>query len=470
MLTEKYFKQKIAFFAVLLLSIYTLLRTIYNAKGEYIPIVILPLFYILFLLILLPRVKYLFKSIVFTILWGGYFIKMVLTPLLYSYAEYKSFYYVSIETNDILYASLLIGVESVVTALVLFVMIKKHPINIETQTITVDKENNIFVNFIILALILFLIVSYRIVPQLKIANPLFYKATLNDAALLRIDNENIVARGTFQRYLYSLFNFFLPIFRNIVPLYFLSKIKNIEKSKFLVFILLFVPFIFLNSSNAQPIHCSILVLLVLNRLYNKKVKTVNIIVFIVGLIVLFIIITAKMQSLLAWRGIGGIAAIAQFVNAYFPGVDNAAIVHQIGHESYFTTLFYDLYYVIPFQNTLFGLKGDNLQDVFTAISMTGSQVIPWCSQISHYTGFIFAPLVTMAFIIKAIKSEINGIREKEYWSVIWCLYYSYFTSVAICTYSFSIYLSGLVNVGIPILIISNISKKLKLERGEYSKL
>lgn len=452
---------------MLILSMFTVFRVVVTATNNYIPMLFAPAFFFIAQIVLVNRRTLMFKSVVFTVVVAGYFIRLVVAPLLYSFSDYTSFYNITIERNDVLYASMLMGLEFLLVSFVLKRGLTKWADNTSNAIVEINAEKNPIVNIIILLMLLFMIFSYISVPQLSTANPLIFNTTFSDSAMLKIDNETIVARGTNDRYLYSLFNFLLPIFRYIVPVYLLSKINQRNRINLIVKlgIILLIPFLILNSSNAQSIHCVVMILIIISRIYKKETKVLIVFTVTLGIIVVAMFVVTKIGAYKVWRGYSGISMAAQFINAYFPGIDNAAIMHQINRNDYFSTLLFDLYYVIPFQNTLFGLVGDNLQDVFTVYSSTGSQVLPWCSQLSHYLTIFFSPIVTCIFINKALKYERRFWNERKFWTMALYVYFLYMTAVAVNIYSFSIYLSGLVNVGIPLLIIKNTSEKIHINRN-----
>ena len=100
---------------------------------------------------------------------------------------------------------------------------------------------------------------------------------------------------------------------------------------------------------------------------------------------------AKISSLSRWRGKWPrVAIIAQFLNAYLPGFDNMAALLSMENVSKLKTLFFDIYYAIPFKNTLFGLKGENLNDLFNIYVDTGGQIISFGSQIAHCGSLVVA--------------------------------------------------------------------------------
>ena len=281
------------------------------------------------------------------------------------------------------------------------------------------------------------------------------------------DNETIVARGSIERYVYSLFCFVWPIFRMVIPALLITSIyqkHNASKfSLFLAFGCLIVPALLLGGDNIAPFIGMFVAMMVIIKFYGRRTYKYLVVAAVCVCVPRGIVINSKIVAMTQWRGATGIAVFAQMLHNYFPGFDNMAVIFELGQENMLSTLFFDMYYAIPFRNTLFGLEGKYIQDLFREYTLTGGQIVPFTGQMAYYLGY-GAVFITGFFVILAYKAEYKSKITDNFWQYFVNMYFSFYTAMAICIYSFSIYLSGLINVVLPIWIISKTVKRYSLRK------
>lgn len=403
-----------------------------------------------------------FRSMVSVLIFGGYFVRMVLTPFLFALGEYESFLGSCVTKYGITNAVIYMCFETVVV-LGMAAYLGKH-VGEKKNEIKMNflQYNTRVFNFIIISLFLFLIIAYISIPAISDIYIFLPFANFNEISEIRWDNETIVARGSIERYVYSLFCFLWPVFRIIIPSlmisHFYRKYGVRKKGMFCSFLCLILPAILLGGDNIAPFIGIFIGIIVINKLYGKQARKFLTSIGIVAVILLGIVIASKISSMTAWKGATGISVIAQMLHNYFPGFDNMAVMFDMSQNNKLITLFYDLYYAIPFKETLFGLHGEYIQDVFLNYTGTGGQIVPFAGQLYYYFGPL--SLVFLVFFVRlAYKMEYKSRQTDNFWLYFIYMYISVSTAMSLSIYSVSIYIRGLVNVVLPAYLIIMLIKK-----------
>lgn len=405
----------------------------------------------------------LLKSRVSVILLGGYFIKMVITPVLFAQGGYESFLGTKMVTDGITWAILLMCAETTVVLGTAAYCVRRVN-NEQSKEINFPQYNTKLFNLIIGLLFVFLIVAYIIVPAISEIYIFLPLADFSEIAEIQWDNETIVARGSIDRYVFSLFSFLWPVFRIIVPSLMISHFyKNLGTrtlSILLSCLCLLLPVILLGGDNIAPFIGVFVGIVVINKLYKKKARKYLTLIGLVTVVLLCVVVASKLELMTAWKGATGVSVVAQMFHNYFPGFDNLAATFEMSQEDKIVTLFYDFYYAIPFKETLFGLKGEYIQDVFYNYTRTGGQIVPFVGQLTYYIGPL--SLIAMGwFVSLAYKMEQKSNKADNFWLFFIYMYISVYTAMALSFYSFSIYFRGLVEVVLPVFVIIKFVKKSK---------
>lgn len=436
-----------------------------NSTDLYRMIIILP-FTFAFCSIFTPSIyRCLLRSPVTLLIVCGYFIRMVIAPTLFCIGNYTSFFPGIIIKENLSKAVVLLCLENLTVFLVSFFYSSKILSQEKSVDLEPEKYNSRVLAFIIVVVITFLSYAYITIPAISTIYYFLPTIKLNELASIKWDNEIIVPRGSITRYLYSLFIFLWPIVRVILPALCISQVYKKYRYRRIGLLLslscLFVPSILLGGDNVAPFFGAFLGILVIYRLYRERSKRA---IFIIGVIfglAFLVIISSKMLSFSAWKGATGIANVAQTINAYFPGFENMAVGFAIPSDEKLKTAFFDLYYAIPFRESLFGLQGKYLADLFAEVSSTGGQIVPWGFQIAYYFSIFMSPIITSFFIKVAYKAEIRSNKSNNFWKYYVNMYTSVFLAIAISVYSFSIFFREYVNIILPLMILSWVGNKRK---------
>ena len=403
------------------------------------------------------------KSVTSLILVIGYFVRMVVYPLIFCMGEYHSFFLSTPNSFDVIKAVLLLSLEWFAIVITANVCVQNTDCYYEEVSIEPQQYNIGYLKVMVCILFVFLIAVYEMIPALKTAYLFLPTADFKQLSSLTWNSDTIVQRGTSSRYLFTLFGFIWPIVRAVLPSLCISQIyKKHGENTFSLLLstaCLLIPALFLGEDNIGPLLGALIGLIVILRLYKRRGKyVISLFVAVFGLLA-FTIITTKLLTLQAWRGASGVASIAQMVNAYFPGVDNIAFAFSINGTNRLQTLFFDLYSTIPFRETLFGLKGDNLTDLFAQTLSTNGQIVPWGYQIAHYTTIILSPFVTAIFTKIAFTAERKSKLTSDFWKYFINMYLSVFIPICFSCYSFTTFLRTLISVLLPVIIIIRLGNR-----------
>ena len=227
-------------------------------------------------------------------------------------------------------------------------------------------------------------------------------------------------------------------------------------------LMLLTPFLFIGADSIGPIFADIVAITFIVRVYGKKAKPAVTAGTLIAGAAVIVIVSTKIAAWKSWRGGSGISVIAQMLNAYFPGFENTAIMLCVNDPIKLETLFFDFYNAIPFKETLFGFHGTYLIDLFDKTARVGGQIIPFTANIGHYTGILLSPFLTAFIASKAMQTEYRSKETANYWKAFFLIAVSITNAMSIHMYSFSIYFRSLVNLCLPLLILSELSRGRKI--------
>lgn len=422
----------------------------------YKPIVILPIFFFFGSLLLTLTRKKRSVSIVFIIFFFGSFIKNVISPWLFLLGGCQSFYNLALISPNILRACIFMAFQFFIILLFSFIVDTEN--HKYSSNVKLHFENNYSLFVIILILLLLIIFAYFFVPEIQLIYRPFWKVHFSALSSIRWDNETIVARGSIERYIYSLFMFTWPIVRCIVPLFLIKFFYTRYGTKTIGVIFsslsIILPFMLLGGDNLAPFISSFFSIVVMRKLYGKKANFTTAVFFTVTLILMSIIIMSKVSSYVEWRGATGVAAFSQIIYSYFPGFDNVALVMGISSRDKFENLFFDIYDGIPFANTLFGISGGtSLNDLYSSYSLTSGQIIEWGSNIGYYFSYLISPFISGLFFVYLLKIEKESLKTNNFWEFFILLFFSVYSSLSMQIYSVIIFFRLIFNIFIPLFII-----------------
>lgn len=453
-------KNKISFISIILsllsFSVFILTLIYCSDFASYKYIFALPLTYAITCLFFQKAFKNISNSPVFIITVFTYFIRCCICPLLFALGGYISFF--TYRPSDVYYTEsiFLLCAETIVV----FAVSNKYLLSNKTNKKEKSFSINNKITLIIVLLLFFVVGVYFLIPELQKTNTFLFKTNFSKIAEINYDDETIVARGSYQRYLYSLWNFIWPILRVMISPFcislFYKKIQNKSLSIFLSSVSLLLSCLFVGGDNISPFICVILGILIIKHLYGKRANF-GLSLLVIAFVTFFIIVfSSKIYLISNWRGTTGVASFSQTINAYFPWIDNSAITLSLTKQNYFEHLFYDLYYAIPFKETLFGLSGTRLNDLFNETANLSGCITPFSSQISYYLTGVGGIFIIYLLAKIAFKTEKKAMQTGYFWEYFACLYLSFYIVFSLSVYSFSIFIRTIICVYLPIKVIINL--------------
>lgn len=309
---------------------------------------------------------------------------------------------------------------------------------------------------ITIAISLFCIVTYMVSPLIKNS----YSAIWNIS--LQVDNyflmKNNYQGGSAERILFTLFTQVFDFARIFVPcwiMYFCRK-KIGQKPICLIIAMLLCVFQFsmiLNENMYVLIVTFIFVLFVM-RIFPKYASGIKAVLIVGGATI--VIAYFSMTMLVVASSTSGMESVSTMFQEYFPGVSNIACGFNIIDPNKMETLFYDIYETIPYHNTLFGLDGVRMSDLYNTFNGVKYKITPCLIQSYHYLGF-FAPIISCLFVKIALSSQYKVQYAEDIFS--YCAYMLLFILSAmtpICYYP-TIFYSRYFSTILPMIIIARFS-------------
>ncbi len=367
---------------------------------------VLPLVYGIFTFLLIGNRPEIFKHLCFIIVSGLFFLRNSLTPLFMYLGDYRGIF-AYLNADNINKSIVLMTLEMVI------VMSFSRYCASRYSCFQVDHHVRFKKNS---ADLLLLAVLMAFCAGIIVINPSYMNdfVSLFSGANIRTTSIGSTSGGV----LYTVFVILFPITYTFFCVYVMRIINAHFRSGICTVInilLIIVPFLFMNNSDAFNLICALCI--ALTSLHtggiSKKIFVMMISVGVLAIVcVLFFMVTELSIELSRNSMMQNISINLQ---AYLPGVCNFASIFNIGNEhSKLTSLFYDVYSVIPFRNTLFGLvENHSLTQIWWEVNGTNSQILPCIAQLYYYVG-IFAPaieclLVKNAFVTYQKMQKSEGV-------------------------------------------------------------
>ncbi|WP_461206120.1 O-antigen polymerase [Clostridium sp. DL1XJH146] len=400
-----------------------------------------------------------------SLLVGLYFIRNVVTILIMSFGNYYSVFVVQFEKN-IIYSVLLMIYETVIVFVAIQYYSKKYS-DRKRENIKSDKDINLnktgkkhlkIFGSTMLFSILLMVISYMIIPEIKLTFTNIFASGSIINNIGESDSILLVNRGGVRRILFTIFIFLFNFYRIFIPaisIYFIKvKAKNSSFAIFLSYLIIMSQIFFIFGQTVYVFIVMSVLTMLMMKLYPSKVKLIRfslVLFMVVGIIVIFI---SKME--IGFNSSSKATSIAMMMQAYFPGIANIAGIFNIDNPSKISTLFYDLYYMIPFRNSIFGFQGERLVEVYNNSNNVYAQIIPCIGQAYYYLG-VFSPIIPILFVKLTMKYSCKLRKENnilKYVTYALLLLYSATTPI---TYNITIFGSQYFSIILPMLLLSNYS-------------
>jgi hypothetical protein len=268
--------------------------------------------------------------------------------------------------------------------------------------------------------------------------------------------------GTFGRIIKTLYSIGFQLFRVLFPAYIINREYNHDnyskKSNYLLLACCTLQFLFLTSTFAEAIVACLAIILYYLSLYpERKKKTYAILgASTFGMVLIYFSVRYFVNTSVGlYYKDNGVATYAgQIINAYFTGVDNVAAIFNIPSGHQVEAFKSGIIGAIPFNSTLFGVRGNKLQYFYNSANMSYGQIPPTIGAGYYYFGPILSPIITAIFVVMSMHYNLQSKRVGKSLRQISYNFCSIVFALGTVMYSPSITLAWYLSWGIPMVIIT----------------
>ncbi|MBQ7346634.1 MAG: oligosaccharide repeat unit polymerase [Clostridia bacterium] len=391
-----------------------------------------------------------------------FFCRMVITPLLFTIADYPATITKNIESNTT-YSIFLICYEAfAIFSFLLYKVIHKKPL---TTSIEHSKKLN-YKYFLLLLLILFLILLIiKITPEILLAYRTVFQ--INDEYFVNFEDAQITKKygTTFIKKLSLTTGFYLTRAAIILfPAYgiiFFSQKKHTALNKFISLILCFTPLFFIAGAIAKSLIYMICLFLLRSYLYPSKRQNFK----------LLLTITIGGTVAIAWwlfrvsaNNIKSTEIVSFFATrfmTYFSGVNIVSGVFNLPKDLVYKLRYflYDYLDSIPYGNTIFDLSHEGIQTFFNFYNNTFGQIPTTIGMGWYYFGPIFSPLYSIIFSYISYQSGERVKIERNPFKRLRLLLMIFYFAMGIIMYNIEITFTSFFSLFLPMYFMERIAYK-----------
>ncbi|MDK0647974.1 hypothetical protein GNF98_13000 [Clostridium perfringens] len=425
-------------------------------------VAILPLANFIFILFLQPIRNNEYKHISFCLL-VFYFIRNVIVPFFYTLSGYYSMYK-GINNSDITTAVVLMVYETFVAYafMCIYSVINHTKRNIDIQYKNINTYDHLL-KFSIIFLFIFCALNYIRSDYIRECYTTIFSNNIASERYRQVNE--MISYGTIDRILFTITLMFVPILQCIVPVMVIKFVKDKCGERLLSvlvgYVFIAINFFFISDSNMDTIVLTIIITIVMSKIFPKYSKKILVITSIIAALGIVIIATLKIaragETMSALSNGDRLDNITVMLSAYCPSIPNIAAGINLPSEGRIETLFFDFYFAIPFKNTLFGLVGNNLTDIYNISNNVSSQLLPNIVQTQYYLGYILSPLMSCVYIYIGFNACSKYNRENNTYKLIFYLYLMIYSVMDCVTANASIFLRGFLQVYLIIYILGKLT-------------
>lgn len=421
---------------ILFISIFIISITIFLSGDAnstvYKNLYLLPLIHGIIMIIFFPNTDEMLKYAGQKIIYILFFLRNVVTPLLLPMNNYKLGIVIKNQA-DIDFSIFLMLYETFMVFLVLtqkFRLFKGKESNKKSFLNRCIFKQKPF-DFILILLTIFTLILWIVVPELRKS----YESIFNLSDLIQVAN-NVVKDdlSSSTRALATIGGILLTFCRLFVTLWLLYKIRmrssNAKTGILVALVLVFLQMLFIGAQLMFAFYILFFIFFSVTKLWPNSKKMM---ITIFGLIALIGIIWIPFVKggFGSWNSF--IKDLGTYLQAYLPGIANVAGTVRIERVNLLKTFFADVYTMIPFRNTLFGLQVKNLSDIFNEFNNVAGQIMPLIGESYHYFGAFFAPVLSMFFAQGTIWANKKMYLSKHIFSFgTYTMFMLYFSSMLVC--------------------------------------
>lgn len=445
---DKHFKNIIVI-ALIIMSIISSTIILFTNDNMYsFCLILLPIGYSILLLFYQLLTKHKPIYVGSFIIIASYFMRMVLTPVAISISNY-----LVIKDVNIIYDQAIIFMlyEALCVFVILGLITKKN--NDKEQ----KNENNfknvfskkllVFISFLSIITLCCIFIYPQILKGFKVG-------ILSSRELIEWQIAYNAAKESMPKLIFYLANWSIIILKEFLTFYLLIIIKNskkIKKKLLLSIIIIGINLIITDDTLAQSIYFALIYFSILMEMYPKKRRKIFMLlcisvlsIFVLGMVA----INSNNNKNFSYK-------LANTMQVYFSGIYNNAMAFELQRENIPELITGDFLTSLPLIKKFYiELNTSNKVFCLSLGDVYNSQILPTLGQSRLYFGNFLSPILSIifaaltAFYEKKIQRKDNYFKEFIYYIVvIKC-------ACVPVLYNYSIFLSGLFNLIIPMLLLN----------------
>lgn len=446
-----------SYFFILLISIISsiILFCDINRPDYYEYIWVLPINFLLTLFLFnFPYIRFR-NSIVFNIVTYGYFLKMVLTPIVMRYGNYSSLainYDIYFNSNKAIF---LLSYEYFFISAIIYLYYKFYPGDIRYNIDEINDIKNISPKSILLLIVMILIASVMCF--------LYPHMISYFEILLFKDSKQYEYLSSIPGYIFFTTTYLMDIIKFIIPIFIIRKIYNLkckEDVKLVTsFIIVLIFMTIMSPQKSESIFTGIAQLILLATMYTKGrnlfIKFIKLLIPVVFFMI-FIKVGIDFSSSVL------ISELSNIVQAYFSGVSNIAAALSLHRTDISLDVFIgDILGNFAFLGKIFNVypnTNEMFNNIFFSYSGRVDQIIPAIGQGYFYFGYILSPILSGIVIVFSLYLEKNYTYQKDIIKrYIYILMFIMIPMIPI-SYNFTILIYNFTRIYMPIFIIYLVGK------------
>lgn len=358
---------------------------------------------------------------------------------------------------------------------ILFALILANEICLEKPRDVFFIERDSVEKGLIVSALLFIIVVFVVYPDTSnLFNSILQLNQLEFTQGTRIDKADV---GAIKRIAQTLFSVVFLVFRVVFPVYVLRECAKKNKSSFIfIFLVLFfitLQFVFITATFAESIVCSLTILLCANRINpNVGKKLVRISPIFVACIIVVYFYVRYLVSLSSpyksmYNGLGLFECLSVLFNAYFTGPFNVAGSFMPVDDNYWS-IFYSTYVgTIPFNTTLLGARGLNVQSIYNMFNHSYGQIPSTIGNGLYFFNSFFSPIFSFLLTFCSVLFCRMAKMTKSYLRYLGFIYSSIILALGIAMYNEHISLIYFNQWFVPISLMAAFCEKKKYLEKVY---
>ncbi|KNY26374.1 hypothetical protein [Pseudobacteroides cellulosolvens] len=423
----------------------------------------LPMFFTIGSMIFINVYMNLHKSMIFPIIIGTYYIRMVISPMLLKLAYYETSNINTDVYENMDKAIIMMIYEFVLVFVIISILIKKYYTKNNSTLLDPEfivKKFELGHNKILISLLLIFILSCFIVyPEIRYNYRFLILSSQEDVRTWTINY--LMARKQIPPLVFYLSTWAIEILRPIIVLGIILFIRNRVSVK-----------------SKPPFYCLFIstIIIVLNSLISTDNTALNLFLTISLFFILLLLyqdykkrILAQLFVLISFVGGLGLFAISSnagtsnvfynlsnTIQAYFGGPVNFATALSIHKNNVLSVFFADNLQAIPLFKTFF-VDMTNITLLFNQTRsinfMYVSQIIPASGQAYYYFGYVLSPIFSCLAVYLSIKNEYKSKVADNFTKKFIGNFLAIFMACIPVLYNYTIALSVILTYALPIYLI-----------------